>query len=155
MAQGSQPEIFQGRGGFVKLGHFNKHFVKNTRKKGAAGKIFGVYQCLFFQNQGTFFDFQKWQEGPSPSPLVARLVPSGSYVQKHLPEVFYWKRCCLQLYQKKTLSHMFSCEFCEFFKNTFLIDPQIFQSKTSTFETSSSEHAMLENHSVVIISKPF
>ena len=27
-------EIFQGRGGFVKLGHSDKHFVKNFRKKG-------------------------------------------------------------------------------------------------------------------------
>ena len=26
---GVQPEIFQGSGGFVKLGHFDKHFVKN------------------------------------------------------------------------------------------------------------------------------
>ena len=25
---GSQPKIFQGRGGFVKLGHFDKHFIK-------------------------------------------------------------------------------------------------------------------------------
>ena len=24
---------FQGRGGFMELGHFNKHFAKNTRKK--------------------------------------------------------------------------------------------------------------------------
>ena len=30
---GAQPEIFQGRGGFVELGHFEKRFVKNTRKK--------------------------------------------------------------------------------------------------------------------------
>ena len=30
---GAQPEIFQGRGGFAELGHFIKHFVKNTRKK--------------------------------------------------------------------------------------------------------------------------
>ena len=29
-----QREIFQGRGGFVKLGHFDKHFVKNSIKKG-------------------------------------------------------------------------------------------------------------------------
>ena len=36
---GARPEIFQGRGGFVKLGHFNKHFVKNSRKKEPAGKI--------------------------------------------------------------------------------------------------------------------
>ena len=26
---GAQPEIFQGREGFVKLGHFDKHFVKH------------------------------------------------------------------------------------------------------------------------------
>ena len=36
---GMQPEIFQGREGFVKLGHFDKHFVKNSRQKGPAGKI--------------------------------------------------------------------------------------------------------------------
>ena len=36
---GVQPEIFQGREGFVKLGHFDKHFVKNSRKKSPAGKI--------------------------------------------------------------------------------------------------------------------
>ena len=29
---GVQPEIFQGRRGFVELGYFDKHFVKNTRK---------------------------------------------------------------------------------------------------------------------------
>ena len=29
---GAQPEIFQGRGVFVKLGHFNKHFLKDLRK---------------------------------------------------------------------------------------------------------------------------
>ena len=40
---GAQQEIFQGRGGFVELGHLDKHFVKNTRKKGAAGKNFGVF----------------------------------------------------------------------------------------------------------------
>ena len=37
---GAQPEIFQDRGDFVELGHFNKHFVKNTRKKDPAGKKF-------------------------------------------------------------------------------------------------------------------
>ena len=35
---GAQPEIFQGRGGFLELAHFSKHFVKNTRKKGPSGK---------------------------------------------------------------------------------------------------------------------
>ena len=38
-----QPEVFQDRGGFVELGHFDKHFVKNTQKKDPAGKNFGVF----------------------------------------------------------------------------------------------------------------
>ena len=38
-----QPEIFQGKGeGFVELGHFDKDFVKGTRKRGSAGKHYGV-----------------------------------------------------------------------------------------------------------------
>ena len=37
---GAQPEIFQRKGGFLKLGHFDKRFFKNSRKKGPAGKIF-------------------------------------------------------------------------------------------------------------------
>ena len=37
---GAQQEIFQGRGGFVELGHFDNYFVKNTRKKGRAAKNF-------------------------------------------------------------------------------------------------------------------
>ena len=40
---GAQPEIFWDRGGLMELGHFDKHFVKNTRKKGPAGKNFGVF----------------------------------------------------------------------------------------------------------------
>ena len=35
---GAQPEIFQGRGGFVELEHFDQCFVKNTRKKAAQEK---------------------------------------------------------------------------------------------------------------------
>ena len=35
---GAQPEIFQGRGGFVKLGHFDKNFIKKSRKKVPQGK---------------------------------------------------------------------------------------------------------------------
>ena len=37
---GVQPEIFQGRRGFVELGHSDKHFVKNTREKGARREKF-------------------------------------------------------------------------------------------------------------------
>ena len=35
---GAQPEIFLSRGGFMKLGHFDKHFVKKSRKKAPQGK---------------------------------------------------------------------------------------------------------------------
>ena len=37
---GAQSEVFQGRRGFRKLAHFDKHFVKNLRKKGFAGGKF-------------------------------------------------------------------------------------------------------------------
>ena len=40
---GAQPEIFQGKGGLVGLGHFCKHFVKNTRKKATQGKIWEFF----------------------------------------------------------------------------------------------------------------
>ena len=36
---GAQPEIFLGRGSFVKLGHFDKHFIKKPRKKAPQGKF--------------------------------------------------------------------------------------------------------------------
>ena len=40
---GAQPEMFQGRGSFVKFGHFDKPFVKNLTKKGPAGENFRVF----------------------------------------------------------------------------------------------------------------
>ena len=40
---GVQPEIFQGRGGSVELGHFNKYFVKKNKEKGSAGEHLGVF----------------------------------------------------------------------------------------------------------------
>ena len=33
MNSDAQPEIFQGRGGFVKLGYSDKHFIKNQNEK--------------------------------------------------------------------------------------------------------------------------
>ena len=44
---GAQPEILQGRGGFMELDHFDKHFVKNKRKKGPAEKNFGVFFVMY------------------------------------------------------------------------------------------------------------
>ena len=38
-----QPEIFQGRGeGIVELGHLDKHFVENIRKRDPTRKHFGI-----------------------------------------------------------------------------------------------------------------
>ena len=39
--------------GGLELGHFVKDFVKNTRKKGSAGKHFGVFSAEFFGHTGT------------------------------------------------------------------------------------------------------
>ena len=41
---GAQPEIFQGRGGFVELGHLDKYFVKNTGKKDPPREIFWNFE---------------------------------------------------------------------------------------------------------------
>ena len=38
----AQPEVFQGRGGFVKSRHFDKHFIKNQN------------QGLFLKNHGIY-----------------------------------------------------------------------------------------------------
>ena len=35
---GMQQGVFQGRGGFAELGHFDKNFVKKSRKTGPAVK---------------------------------------------------------------------------------------------------------------------
>ena len=50
VSSGAQPEIFQGRGGFVKLGHFNKYFINNSRKKGPTGKNFTVLSPRYSYN---------------------------------------------------------------------------------------------------------
>ena len=79
---------------FVELGHFNKHFIKNTRNRGPAGKHFEVFSPRYSQNyifnekftpkmdttraffskiRAFFSIFKKgWGGLPSP-PLVPRL----------------------------------------------------------------------------------
>ena len=54
---GAQPDIFQGRGSFVELRHFDKYFIKNTRKKGSAGKNSGFFTGTFKQKLGTIKAF--------------------------------------------------------------------------------------------------
>ena len=39
----AQPENFQCREGFLELGQLDKPFVRNTRRKGPAGKNVGVF----------------------------------------------------------------------------------------------------------------
>ena len=41
-------EIFQGRGAFVELGHFDKNFTKNARKKGPSGKNVRDFSPIYF-----------------------------------------------------------------------------------------------------------
>ena len=42
---GAEREIFQGRGSFVELGHFNKNLIKTHKKKAPHGKIFELIYC--------------------------------------------------------------------------------------------------------------
>ena len=88
--------MFQGRGGFAELGHYNKLFIKTHTKKTPQGKILELFlldtlktTCSmedssqgwiqlgpFFPKSGHFFQFSKMGKGrPHPlRPLVARLV---------------------------------------------------------------------------------
>ena len=59
---GAQPENFQGRGGFVELEHFDKLFVKNTSKKGSAGKHFWGFSPRYYQNYILNGRFNPWME---------------------------------------------------------------------------------------------
>ena len=54
-----QSEIFQGRGGFGELEHFDKHFDKKEHfdKKGYAGENFGVFSPRYSQNYIVNGDF--------------------------------------------------------------------------------------------------
>ena len=86
-------KIFQGRRGFVKLGHFDKCLSKTQVKKVLQRKIlelflldtlkitFGRFKPRvdtitgpFFQNQGTFFDFQKSVGESSPFSALGALL---------------------------------------------------------------------------------
>ena len=57
----AQPDIFQGRGGFAILGHFDKKFVKNT-KKGPTGKILEFFlQDTLKTTFSMEYLIQKWK----------------------------------------------------------------------------------------------
>ena len=87
-------ENFQGRGGFVELGHFDRRFVKSTKKMAPQGKNLELFLLdslkttfrmenstqkwtqleLFFPKSGHFFHFsKKCQGGLPPSHLVVHL----------------------------------------------------------------------------------
>ena len=73
--------MFQGREGFVELGHLINISPKTQEKKAPQGNILTFFLltqrwiqwCLFFHNQGTFFDFQKTVGEASHSTLVRHL----------------------------------------------------------------------------------
>ena len=83
---GAQPEIVQGRGGFLKLGHFNKHFLKKSRKKLQQQNILElfvpdtlktifwmVYLTSWWKKSGHFFIFKKGGEHPLLFCILNRL----------------------------------------------------------------------------------
>ena len=105
---GAQLEIFQGRGCIVEFGHFDKDFVKKHKKRKLRREKFWNFFLLdtlkttfwmenltqrwiqprpSFQNQGTFFNFQKRAGEASPLPtLAARLL--HSYGRLHISKSF-------------------------------------------------------------------
>ena len=51
----AQTKIFQGRWGFMELGHFDKHFIKNKENKRPLREKFGVFSMLAcVKTQSTF-----------------------------------------------------------------------------------------------------
>ena len=77
-----QPEIFQGRGGFVELGHFNKHFVKNTRKKVPPENILEFFLLDSFK---TTFWMENWtQRWKQSGPFFPKSGHSCSFSKKVL-----------------------------------------------------------------------
>ena len=49
---GVPPETFQGRGGLMKLEHFDKHFTKTQEKKGPEKVLYKI-RALFFDAQNS------------------------------------------------------------------------------------------------------
>ena len=89
---GAQPEIFQGRGGFLKLGHFDITFPQKIKEKkppkfwNFLSQILWNYILngkfnlrmdkiwVFFSKIRAFFYFQRRARGAFPFPPVARLI---------------------------------------------------------------------------------
>ena len=62
---GAQPEIFQGMGGFVETGYFNKHFVENTGKKYPRKNILKIFLLDTVKITSRIKNLtQRWQSGP-------------------------------------------------------------------------------------------
>ena len=104
---GAQPEIFQGRGegGSCWTGHFDKHFVKNTRAP--SGKHFGIFSPIFslhyilngkfnpmmsksqnlsFPDQDTFSIFRKDRAGEASPFLPSCALVSCCWICISIPE---------------------------------------------------------------------
>ena len=62
---------------------------------------------------GLMFNSQAWAAKD-----FTELVMKSRLNQKQVPEVFY-KSSDLQFYPKETSTQVFSCEYCEIFKNIY------------------------------------
>ena len=71
---------------YVKLGHFDKYFVKNTRIRGPKGKHFQDFSTKYLP----FSNVQKGQQKPPLSPLPQYpWICLNSYPWKCLNKMFY------------------------------------------------------------------
>ena len=103
---------FQGRGGFVELEHFDKHFVKNTRKKPRRETFW-----IFFQdNIKTTF----WMEN-----LSQRWSQSRSFFNSAPESVAEYASIYLIIskYPRKCLNKLFwLCQGSEYAKSSYMFE---------------------------------
>ena len=121
----TQPEIFQSRRGFVELGHFDKLSSKTQEKHFGAFFPRNSWNHIlnrrfnprmetiraFFQNQGTFFNFQKRALEPS-SPSLPSCASEHKHFDKYLRK--YLKLNSFKMYDTHQVLRLFPlfCESC-------------------------------------------
>ena len=78
-----KPDIFQGRGDFMELGHFNKYFAKKTKKMAPQGNIMDIF-CQILLTYILNAKFNPTMDTIRPSNLDINLLPSLKLVRSML-----------------------------------------------------------------------
>ena len=118
------------------LGHSDKHFNYNTRKKGSARKNFGYLLLEKLKNYILNTEVVAWR----CSVKKVFLEISENSQENTCAGVFSkqsWRPQTSNFIKKETLAQVFSCEFCKIFKNTFFTD-HLWETASFSFPQSVS-----------------